>query len=60
MRELMNVLYRLLGNKRYLKDIEAILERQGLSTREEESIRYLMRDLIELENKLQNNKKRFY
>ena len=43
--QLMSTLYRKLGNKRYLRDLEQILARLELSNFDEETVRMLARDL---------------
>ena len=50
MNELMRALYQLLGNKRYLNDLEKILERLELTPHERGTMQYLQNDLKQLEN----------
>lgn len=58
MKELMQVFYRLLGNKRYLSDLERILEKLDLDINERETLILLAQDLGHIQTDL--NKKRYF
>lgn len=48
LRDLVTTLYQLLGNKRYLHDLEVILGWLELNPHDSQTIMYLMRDLKDL------------
>ena len=55
----MKVLYSILGNKRYLKDLEDILSRVELRPEERQTFHLLARDLQSLENKKDESWRKF-
>jgi len=60
MKELMRIFYQLLGNKRYLYDLENILDKLDLSPKERQTMNFLKNDLQSLQmdvNKLQTKAK---
>ena len=58
MKELMKTLYVLLGNKRYLHDLEKILEKLDLTPAERQTMEHLRNDLRNLQNELSQAKQK--
>jgi len=60
MHELIRTLYRIVGNKVYLRDLEKLFQRlEDMTPQEKQSLRFLARDLEQTQNN-SNNKKQFW
>ena len=62
MEDLIKTLYQVVGNKRYMHDIEKYLKRIEITPKEKHTLRYLIADLKELKQKAEHNPelKRYY
>ena len=58
MRELINSLIRLVGNKRYMTTVQKMLERVDMNPEEKQAIRYLINDLNSTKNELDRAKRK--